>query len=291
VGARGRAGRGAEPAVHRVRNGGLPGAERRRGAGRRGHTGPQARRAPQPWRRVRLLRPPRHAPLARHEVRPGRARDRLPRGAVALASAAAHARHRRRRALALQRGALRRAERGSLRGSHALRRRRRRGDRHRRLVPRRIRRARVPRGRALHRPRVWAAPLGAGVPARVRRTVAALALPSQPPGAGGAGPARDRADRRRLRRRARRPARRRRLPRSHHVRVLVPAAAPARGTAGGDPAHRLGAAPRSPRRHRASGADRLRVRLALRRRALGWRARDRPPRRAVWAARRHLPVV
>ncbi len=59
-------------------------------------------------------------------------------------------------------------------GPDPLRRRRGGRDRHRRELPARLPRARLPAGRAVHRPRLRAAALGAGVRARVRRAVAAL---------------------------------------------------------------------------------------------------------------------
>ena len=66
-----------QPAVPRLRHGGLPRADRRRRArGRRAARAP-ARRAAEPQGRVRLLRPARLPPLARHQVRARRARHRL----------------------------------------------------------------------------------------------------------------------------------------------------------------------------------------------------------------------
>ena len=116
----------------------------------------------------RLLPAARHAAVARHEVRAGGRRDRRLRRADAVAHAAPDARAAQLRARALQRHLLRHAERGALRRADAVLGRRRGRDGDRRELPRRLPRPRLPAGRALHRPRVRPAALGAGVPARGR---------------------------------------------------------------------------------------------------------------------------
>jgi hypothetical protein len=229
--------------------------------------------------------------VARHQVRPAWARDRRVRRPLAVARPQAHAGRGGGRAVAVQRGADDRRQRGALRRAHALLRRRCRRDRHRRLVPGRLSRACLPPGGALHRPRVRAAPLGPGVRARVRRDLVAVALDARPAGARRAGRARDRGGRGALRRRPRRPADRG-LPRPHDVRVLVPAAAPAGVAAARHPADGVGAAARAARRHRAVGAHARGVGLALRGRALGGRlVRDRAAGRPVRPARGRLPAL
>ena len=87
----------------------------------------------------------------------------------------------------------------------------------------------LPARRAVPRPRVRPAALGAGVRARVRGRLVPVAVAPRPAGAGGAGRAPHRAGGGHVRGGARRPAARGRLPRAHDVRLLVPAAPPARG--------------------------------------------------------------
>jgi hypothetical protein len=114
------AGRRAQPALPRLRHRGLPRTDRRRGA-RGGRTvRAQARHTAQPRRRVWLLRPPRHSPLAGDQVRAGGACDRLLRSPCALASAATNAGDRCRRGVAFQRGAVRRHQRSPLRRPHPV---------------------------------------------------------------------------------------------------------------------------------------------------------------------------
>ena len=200
-----------------------------------------------------LLPAARHAAVAGDEVRARGRRDRLLRRAGDVAGAPPHARAAQRGARALQRRLLRHAERGALRRADAVLGRRRGRDRDRRELPRRVPRARLPAGRADDRPRVRAAALGARVRARGRRRLdarahaargaRARAAAARARGVGGAP----------VRGRARRAAARRGVPRPHDVRLLVPAAAPARRAAAGGPAGRVGHAAARRGRARCSG--------------------------------------
>jgi hypothetical protein len=229
-----------------------------------------------------VLPPPRRAPVARDEVRGGRGHRRSVRGEVDLARAAAHARGRRRRGLAVLGGAVRGDQRGDLQRPDALRRRcgRRVGDR--RELPRRVSRARLPPGGAVHRPRLRAAALGADIRARLRGAVVAVAVAARSARACGARRSRDRGDGRPLRRRAWRSAACGRVPGADDVRLLVPAAAPDGRAAARRAARGLGTAAPAAGGDGARGADGRRVGVALRGRSLGRRlARGGPAGCAV----------
>ena len=190
-----------------------------------------------------LLRAARLPPLARHQVRARGDRHRLRGRARPLARPQAHARHRLRRDLALQRRVLRGHQRGDLRRAHPLRRRPSRRQRHRRRLARRLRGPRLPARGALHRPQRRPAALGPGVPARLRRRLVALAHAPRSPVEGGGRRSPGRAHRRALRDGPGRPLARGLVPRAHDVRLLVPAAPPAGRAPAGDPARRARPAP------------------------------------------------
>ena len=127
VGARRGARRRAQPAVPRLRQRGLSGARRRRGARGRGAAGAAAgrarRRAAEAFGCFALLGA---LPWLGTKFVPGGRRDRRLRGARALAGAPPDAGGAGRRAVAVQRRALRGDQRGALRRADALRGRRRR---------------------------------------------------------------------------------------------------------------------------------------------------------------------
>ena len=232
------------------------------------------------------------AAVARHQVRAGGRSDRRLRGSRGLARPPQDARGRRCRAVAVLCRPLRRRERGGLRWADAVRGGCAGRHRDRRLVPRRLPRALVPTGGAVHRPQLRAAALGSGVRAGIRRAVVAVALPSRAGSASRAGRARDRGDRRPLRRRARRPGARRRVLGAHHVRVLVPAAAPAGRAAARRATGGVGPAAYAAGRRGAGGAHPDFLRVALRRRALGRRlAGSRSPGCPIRPAHRSAAAV
>ena len=123
VGAGGRARGRAEPPAPRLQHGRVP----RAAGSRRAHGRDAARGAAVDTRPVAgrgcLLRPPRGAPLARHEVRGRRRGDRRVRRAGDLARAAPDARDRRRGGGALLRRPVRGDQRGDLQRTHSIRRR------------------------------------------------------------------------------------------------------------------------------------------------------------------------
>ena len=185
VGAGRRARGRAEPPAPRIRHGRLPrAAGRRRTRGRDAARGALIDTRPVAGR-GRVLRPPRSAPLARHEVRGRRRGGGRVRRAGDLAGAAPNARDRRRGGGALLRRPVRGDQRGDLQRAHSIRGRERRRDGHGRWVPGRIPRTGVPARGAVRRPRLRPPPLGAGVPARVRRPVVAVAVAPRSAGAGG----------------------------------------------------------------------------------------------------------
>ena len=167
----------AVAAVHRVR-------QRRVSRARRGARRSPARRCSRCGSRSGsraprcggLLPAARHASVARHEVRAGGHRDRRRSPFRTLWRA-------RQRTLALLTAELAlfsvifyvTLNEALYDGPTPVLGRLRGRDRDRRELPRRVRRAHLPAGRALHRPRVRAAALGARVPARGRRRVDARA--------------------------------------------------------------------------------------------------------------------
>ena len=292
VGARGGAGHWPVASAGGLRHRDLPRAHGRRGAGGRRAARRLARGHGVAPAGVRVLRAAGRSPLVGHQVRARRNRDRGLRGAVAAAGAAAHPRAGLGRVRSLQRGAVRGGQRGALRRAHPLRGRRARGARDRRRLPARLPRTLLPARRSADRPRLRTAALGAGVRARACRAVAAVPLQARaaltcPAGIAGHG-----ARRHDVRRRSGAPVARGRFPRSHDVRVLVPAPAPAGGAGAGRAADGVGSAPPAAHRRRARGGVCWRLGVALPRRGGGRRgARDPAPGRSTRTAHRAAAVV
>ena len=282
----------AQPPVRGLRQRGLPGARRGCRACGGGAPRPAPARAHRSGGGVPVLCAARRAAVARHQVRAGGRGDRRRGGAGALAGAAPHARRGGGGALAVLRGVLRGLQRGALRWPYALCRGCDRRERHRRRLSGRLPGAHIQAGRALHRPRVRLAALGAGIPARVRGPLVAVALASRAAGRGAAGGSRDPARGRALRRRVGRAAAGGHVRGADDVRLLVPTAAPAGRSATGAAAGGHGATPPAAAGDRACPAHRGRLGLALRGRAVGRRLAGRQTARcAVRAAHRAAPAV